>query len=121
METSPFRDYETRGYGRFACVWKATGEVIGFSGIKYVQEIGGNELGYRFFPEFWGLGLATEAGRASIDFARDDLRLGRLVALVHPDNVASARVVTKLGFSVERTLRTSILNGVELNLFARAL
>lgn len=121
METAPFHDYRTRGYGRFACVWKPTGEVIGFSGIKYVTEIGDNELGYRFLPEYWGIGLATEAGRASIDFARHDLGLKRLVALVHPDNVASARVVTKLGFSVERTLRTSLLDGVELNLFVRAI
>jgi RimJ/RimL family protein N-acetyltransferase len=121
MIAAPFRDYATYGYGRFACVWKATGEVIGFSGIKYVPEIGENELGYRFLPEFWGMGLATEAGRASIDFARDDLRLERLVAMVHPENVASARVVTKLGFRVERQLRYSGLKDVDVDLFARAL
>jgi ribosomal-protein-alanine N-acetyltransferase len=36
LEAAPRRDYATYGYGRFACVWKPTGEVIGFSGIKYV-------------------------------------------------------------------------------------
>ena len=102
LQAAPFRDYATHGYGRFACVWKPTGEVIGFSGIKFVPEIDDNELGYRFFKEFWGLGLATEAGEASIEFARSVLGLQRLVAMVHPDNVASARVVTKLGFAVER-------------------
>jgi RimJ/RimL family protein N-acetyltransferase len=45
--------------------------VIGFSGVKYVPEIGGTELGYRFLPEYWGRGLATEAGEASIEFARN--------------------------------------------------
>lgn len=121
MRTAPFHDYATYGYGRFACVWKETGDVIGFSGVKYVPEISDTELGYRFLPEYWGRGLATEAGRASIDFARTDLRLTRLVALVHPDNVASAGVVTKLGFAVERTLRFSGLKDVDVNLFARAL
>ena len=58
--------------------------------MKYVPEIGDTELGYRFLPEFWGMGLATEAGRASIEFARSDLGLKRLVAMVHPENVASA-------------------------------
>jgi RimJ/RimL family protein N-acetyltransferase len=121
MHAAPFHDYATYGYGRFACVWKETGRVIGFSGVKYVPEIEDNELGYRFLSEFWGLGLATEAGRASMDFARSDLGLQRLVALVHPDNVASANVLTKLGFTVERTLRYSGLDDIEVNLFARSL
>ncbi len=121
MQAAPFRDYATYGYGRFACVWKESGAVIGFSGLKYVPEIADTELGYRFFPEFWGLGLATEAGRASIDFARSDLGLKRLVAMVHPDNVASASVLAKLGFAVEKQLRYSGLNDIDVNLFARAL
>lgn len=121
MQAVPFRDYATYGYGRFACVWKESGAVIGFSGLKYVPEIADTELGYRFLPEFWGMGLATEAGRASIDFARSDLGLKRLVAMVHPDNVASAGVLVKLGFAVERQLRYSGLNDIDVNLFARAL
>jgi ribosomal-protein-alanine N-acetyltransferase len=121
MNAAPFHDYAAYGYGRFACVWKETGAVIGFSGVKYVPEIGDTELGYRFFPEFWGIGLATEAGRASIDFARDDLGLKRLVAMVHPANTASARVLEKLGFSIERQLRYSGLPGVDVNLFARSI
>jgi RimJ/RimL family protein N-acetyltransferase len=118
MHAAPFHDYATYGYGRFACVWKESGEVIGFSGVKYVPEIGDTELGYRFLPEFWGLGLATEAGRASIEFARADLGLGRLVAMVHPENVASANVLIKLGFTIEKQLRYSGLQGVDVNLFS---
>jgi RimJ/RimL family protein N-acetyltransferase len=121
MIAAPFHDYATYGYGRFACVWKETGEVIGFSGVKFVPEISDTELGYRFFPEYWGKGLATEAGRASIEFARSDLGLKRLVAMVHPDNVASARVLAKLGFSVEKKLAYSGLEGVEVDLFARSI
>ena len=121
MKAAPFHDYATYGYGRFACVWKATGQVIGFSGLKYVPEIEDTELGYRFLPEYWGRGLATEAGTASIEFARSTLGLHRLVAMVHPDNVASARVVTKLRFSVERQLRYSGLPGIDIDLFARSL
>ena len=121
MKAAPFHDYATYGYGRFACVWKETGDVIGFSGVKFVPEISDTELGYRFFPEYWGKGLATEAGQASIEFARSDLGLKRLVAMVHPDNVASARVLAKLGFSVEKRLSYSGLEGVDVDLFARSI
>jgi RimJ/RimL family protein N-acetyltransferase len=121
MKAAPFHDYAAYGYGRFACVWKETGDVIGFSGLKFVPEISDTELGYRFFPEYWGTGLATEAGRASIEFARADLGLKRLVAMVHPENVASARVVEKLGFSIERKLPYSGLRGVEVDLFSRSI
>ncbi len=118
MLAAPLQDYSTYGYGRFACVWKESGEVIGFSGLKFVPEIGDTELGYRFLPEFWGMGLATEAGQASIEFARADLHLSRLVALVHPENVASANVVTKLGFTVEKQLRYSGLQDVDVDLYS---
>jgi [ribosomal protein S5]-alanine N-acetyltransferase len=89
MDAAPFHDYATYGYGRFACVWKESGAVVGFSGVKYVPGLGDTELAYRFLTEFWGLGLATEARRASIEFARSDLGLERPVATVHLANLAS--------------------------------
>ena len=113
--------YATWGYGRLACVWKATGAVVGFSGVKFVPEIDDNELGYRFLPEYWGMGLATEAGGASIAFARDVLGLKRLVGLVHPDNIASARVLRKLGFAVERQIAWSGLPEIEVDLYSKSL
>jgi ribosomal-protein-alanine N-acetyltransferase len=114
-----FKDYAARGYGRFAMVLKATGKVIGFSGVKYISDIGETELGYRMMPEYWGQGLATESGQASIAFARDTLGLQRLVALVHPDNHGSAKVVRKLGFSLERKISFALVQGVDVDLFSR--
>lgn len=56
------------------------------------------ELGYWIARPFWGLGIATEAGRAVIANARDTLRIARLVAGHFIDNPASGRVLRKLGF-----------------------
>lgn len=61
------------------------------------------ELGYHLLPEFWGHGYATEAARAAIDYARDVLRARTVVAGHHPDNLASARIITKLGFKLTGT------------------
>lgn len=120
LHQHPLRDYQVYGYGRFACVWKETGQVIGFSGIKFLEEIKETELGYRFLPEFWGKGLATEAGSAVIEFAQT-LGLNRLVAVIHPDNAGSKQVATKLGFSLEGKTQLSLLEDVRPLLFSRAI
>ena len=56
------------------------------------------ELGYWIGREFWGRGIATEAGRAVVAAARDTLRLPRLVSGHFLDNPVSGRVLEKLGF-----------------------
>ena len=56
------------------------------------------ELGFHLRPEYWGLGLAQEAGRAVIAYAFEKLGVEALFAGHHPANSASRRVLTKLGF-----------------------
>ena len=56
------------------------------------------ELGFHLLPEFWGRGLAQEAGRAVIAFAFEKLAAKGLFAGHHPANLPSSRVLTKLGF-----------------------
>ena len=56
------------------------------------------ELGFHLRPEFWGRGLAQEAGRAVSEFAFEQLGAGALFAGHHPSNSTSSRVLAKLGF-----------------------
>lgn len=120
LQQHPLRDYQVYGYGRFACVWKETGQVIGFSGIKYLEEIQETELGYRFLPEFWRKGLASEAGQAVIEFAQG-LGLERLVAVIHPQNEGSQQVALRLGFTLESKTKLSLIEECDLLLFSRAI
>lgn len=99
LENGPLSDYKKYGYGRFAVELKETGKVIGFCGIKYLPEIELPEVGYRYFKEYWGRGIGTEAALACVDFARADLKIGKLVALIMPENIGSIRVAEKLGMS----------------------
>lgn len=121
LTSAPFNDYATYGFGRFACVWKQTEKVIGFCGPKFLPDRREVELGYRFLPDFWGMGLATESARAILVYAREVLRVKRLIALIHPENTASARVVGKLGFALEGKTPESGFPDIELDLYARAL
>ena len=99
LEKGPLADYVKYGYGRFAVELKVTDEVIGFCGIKYLPEIDLPELGYRFLKKYWGVGIGTEAARVCVDFAREDLGIEMLVALIDPENTASIRIAEKLGMT----------------------
>ncbi|MGO3153685.1 MAG: GNAT family N-acetyltransferase [Galactobacter sp.] len=71
------------------------------------------ELGYCFLPENWGQGYATEASVAVLDWAYDTLDLNRVQSEVDTRNPASARVLEKLGFTLEGTLRENcVVDGV---------
>ena len=99
LEQGPLSDYKKYGYGRFAVELKESGDVIGFCGIKYLPEIDLPEVGFRYLKEYWGKGIGTEAANVCVDFARDDLKIEKLIALIIPGNIASIRVAEKLGMT----------------------
>ncbi len=99
-----FGDYTKYGYGRMAVEWKDDRNFIGFCGLKYLPELDEIDLGYRFMQQHWGKGIATEAGKAILDFGFSDLNLKRIIALVLPENHGSIRVLDKLGFTFEKEI-----------------
>lgn len=72
-------------------------ELAGCIGIDTMPD-GEVEMGYWIARAHWGSGIATEAGAAMLRFARDTLRLPRVIAGHFLDNPASGRVLRKLGF-----------------------
>jgi len=77
------------------------GAAIGNIGVRATTSPGRGHLGYWLGEAFWGLGLATAAGRALITHLRAQARFHRLETLVYDGNTASARVLEKLGFLAE--------------------
>ena len=71
--------------------------LIGGIGLRQGEDDAA-ELGYWIARRYWGLGFATEAGRAVVSMARESLKLPKLVAAHSADNPASGRVLAKLGF-----------------------
>jgi RimJ/RimL family protein N-acetyltransferase len=96
-----YPDFDTVGYGRWACELKSEQRVIGFCGLKYLADFAVVDLGYRFLPDYWGRGLATEACEASIRYGFDVLDLELIVGFVMHDNPASVRVLEKVGMRLD--------------------
>jgi RimJ/RimL family protein N-acetyltransferase len=93
------RHWEEHGFGLLAVTWKETGELIGRSGPQYHRSWPHDpEVGWALDPAWWGRGIATEAGRASIEWAFGDLDYARVVSITTEENAASRNVMAKLGF-----------------------
>ncbi len=92
-------DWPLYGIGRWAAIEQATGEVIGFAGLKYLADMNQVDLGYRFLPQYWGQGLATEASIACVAYGFEALGLGRIIGITLPENTASMRVLEKVGMN----------------------
>jgi [ribosomal protein S5]-alanine N-acetyltransferase len=98
-----FEDHQrAHGFSKWVMLDAASGVAIGDSGLLVLPECGWIDLGFRLAQPHWGLGLATEAASAWACAAFDDFHIHRLGAFVHPENVASIRVLEKLGFQAER-------------------
>ncbi|MCB9232819.1 MAG: GNAT family N-acetyltransferase [Bacteroidia bacterium] len=115
LENVILADYKAYGYGRWVMELKSTGEYMGFCGLKYLPDIQEVDLGYRMFPRFWGQGYATEAAQATLDYGFEVLGLKRIIGQAFPENVASVRVLEKLGMKFEGT---SSDGGPEWHIFA---
>ena len=93
------QSYLLHGFGRYALVQTATGELIGDCGILKSTVAGQavNDLGYIVHHPYWGRGYATEAARAVKDYAFDTLGLDALHANMPWNHDASRRVAEKIG------------------------
>ncbi len=96
--------YGRHEFGLWAVVLKEDGRLIGRCGLLYQQVEGTQEVevSYLIDRHHWGRGLATEAARAAVKLGFERYGFPRIVALIHPENVASARVAEKVGMKHER-------------------
>lgn len=99
--------FSERRLGKFPVFLKETGEFIGTCGLELFDydarpEV---ELGYRLCLQYWGRGYATEAAVAALRYGFGDLELRRIMALALSQNVASLKIIEKLGSVYLRDFR----------------
>ena len=96
------KQYIDNGIGRWAIIDKKSKEFIGWSGLKYetaLRNFNYYDLGYRLKKEFWGKGIATETALAALKYGFEELNLKEICAAAAPENIASNKVIQKVGFS----------------------
>ena len=102
--------YDSDGIGIEAVIDRASEALIGWAGLAvphFLPEVlPAVEVGWRLSGPYRGRGLATEAGRAAVDWGFTAGGLSRIVSIYEPENVASGRVMEHLGFAPFLTTRT---------------
>jgi RimJ/RimL family protein N-acetyltransferase len=119
IEKGPVEMYGRLGFGLYQVRLTATDEPIGMCGLLKRETLEDVDLGFAFLPAFWGHGYAREASAAVMHYARNMLRLARIVAITGRGNDASRKLLEKLGFGFERSIRFGT-GGEELLLYAHA-
>ena len=112
------RSYQEYGFGFYVVVVKETQESIGICGIVKRQGLDDIDIGFGFLPQFIGKGYGYEAASATLDFALNNLKIKRIVAIVNPENEASINLIKKIGLQFEKMIQLSHKD-IELMLFAR--
>jgi RimJ/RimL family protein N-acetyltransferase len=93
---------ERHGFSLWVAADRERGTVLGDCGlIEFAFRGPEVELAYRFGKAHWGKGYATEAARAWTRRGLDEIGLKAIVAVTHPENEASQRVLEKVGFLYE--------------------
>ncbi len=95
--------YETHGFGMCPMILKETGEVIGTAGLQPLDGTDDIEVGYSLSPEYWGLGLASEAAIAWLGFGFHEKGLERIAGVATVENAASRHILEKIGMGYEKT------------------
>ncbi|HTI16595.1 MAG TPA: GNAT family N-acetyltransferase [Trinickia sp.] len=95
---------------------RATSEVLGDCALfRADEQCRRAEIGFSLQRKFWGMGYMSEAASAVIEYAFDTLNLRRIEADIDPRNVASARLLDRLGFVREGLLRERWIVGDEVS------
>jgi ribosomal-protein-alanine N-acetyltransferase len=92
-------EFDQRGYGRWAVEIPGEASFIGYVGLSLATFQPSPEIGWRLDRAFWGRGFATEAARAAIDDGFRRLGLREILSWTVPSNVASIRVMERVGMT----------------------
>ncbi|MDX1414068.1 MAG: GNAT family N-acetyltransferase [Candidatus Promineifilaceae bacterium] len=89
--------WQDHGYGLWAVESRKEQILMGRCGLQYLPDTAEVEVDFILGNEYWGHGFATEAAKVSLQYGLEKLGINTIVGIVHIDNIASQRVLEKIG------------------------
>ena len=81
--------------------------MIGYCGLRYLNELDEVEVLYGLAKAYWGKGIATKAAKAAkaaVNFGFEVINLNRIIAMALPDNIGSIKVIKNIGLQYEKQI-----------------
>ena len=100
----PLGMYARYGFGLWHVARREDGKSVGMCGLLKRDALPDFDLGYAYFPAFWGQGLALEAAESTLRHVHRQYGVRRVLAVVSPGNQGSIRVLEKAGMRFDRML-----------------
>jgi RimJ/RimL family protein N-acetyltransferase len=107
-----YNPYQEYGYGRWAVVDKSNDEFLGWCGLKFSPKLQETDIGFRFFKKHWNKGFATESAKVCLNYAFENLHLNKIVGRAMEANIASIKVLEKIGMQFVGTFNFEKHKGV---------
>ncbi|MGB3655056.1 MAG: GNAT family N-acetyltransferase [Rivularia sp. (in: cyanobacteria)] len=104
--------WHQRGYGIWAIVEDDSSQMVGYCGLRYLDELNEVEVVYGLAQAYWGRGITTQAAKASILYGFNVANLDKVIAIALPENQASRRVMEKVGLKYEKQIHIFNLDGL---------
>lgn len=117
LRNGPLAMYERVGFGLYLVERKSDGVSLGMCGLIKREGLDDVDIGFAHLPQYRAQGYAFEAASAVLAYGRREFGLKRIVAITSLDNEKSIRLLERLGFVFERTIRLPGGNE-DLKLFA---
>jgi len=115
ISQGPLDSYRRYGFGLYLARLRG-GAPIGMCGLVKRDGLDDVDVGFAFLSQYRSKGYAAEAAGAVLAYAKQHLKLPRVVAITAPDNQASIGVLERIGLEYERMIKLS-QDGPELKLF----
>jgi len=104
IESGAQKLFEDYGYGPYCMSLKSDGTMIGICGLFKRDNLEDPDIGFGVLPDYCGKGYAGEAATAVVDFARNELGIAVLTAIVSPTNAPSIGLIKKLGLTFDQMI-----------------
>ena len=105
LRDGPMASYERHGFGLWRVGLLENDRPIGMAGLIKRDYFDAIDIGYALLPEYCGAGYAFEATSAIMDYAREDLKAEKVLAIVFEENVSSIKLLGRLGFESDGVVR----------------
>ncbi|WP_281987544.1 GNAT family N-acetyltransferase [Aquimarina aggregata] len=104
LKNGPIQSYLNNGFGLWLVELKGTNTPIGMCGLVNREILDNIDIGFAMLPNYMGLGYGFEIAYATLHYAKSNLKIPKIIAITDTNNIASIKLLTKIGLRFDKTL-----------------